>query len=82
MIRLAFGIFVIIAVGITFALAEPAPAPKTVTIVLTLEEAQQLLNAEAVLPWKDANALIQKIVAQINPQIVPPPKPEDAPETK
>ena len=56
-------------------LATPALAqqPQNVTMNVSVTEAQQVLNALAQGAWKDVNPLMQKLIAQINPQIAPPP---------
>jgi hypothetical protein len=63
--------------------AQQAAAPaKVYTFSLTVEETNQVLNVLSTLPWKDANALVTKLVNQAREQDAAPPKQDAAPPKK
>ena len=53
------------------ALAQQPPA-KTIQLEVTVPEAQTILNMVSTGAWKDTNALMQKLIGQVNVQMVPP----------
>jgi hypothetical protein len=57
-----------------------------VSLSVTVQEAQYILNSVAAQPWKDANPLMQKLIGQINEQMIPkkaePPKSKTEPPKK
>lgn len=54
------------------AFAQQPPA-KDIHLDVTVAEAQTILNFVAAGAWKDTNALMQKLIVQINTQMAPPP---------
>ena len=48
---------------------------KAITWTVTSAEAQTILNAVSALPWRDANSIMQKLIAQANAQLTPPAAP-------
>jgi hypothetical protein len=62
--------------------AAPAAPAKTYTFSLTVEETNQVLNVLSTLPWKDANALVTKLVNSAREQDAAPPKPDATPPKK
>lgn len=67
------------------AASPPALAQQQqITLSVTTQEAQYLLNALSAQPWKDVNPLMQKLVGQVNAQMMPkaalpPPHPRTEP---
>jgi hypothetical protein len=67
---------------VLFATPALAQQPQSIKLDITVAEAQKVLNALAEGPWKDVNPLMQKLIAQVNPQLAPPkpPAPPSNPE--
>jgi len=75
----------ILAVLVVLLLPSAAVAEQQVTLTMGLSEAQAALNKLAESPWKDVNPLMQKLIGQLNTQLVPKPEarpPESKTEAK
>ena len=68
---------------LAFALAVSSPAfaqqqQGVINFMVTVAEAQKIINAVGTLPWNDVNTLQQKLIGEANAQLAPP-APSSAP---
>lgn len=71
-------------VFVLFLFISPAFAQdqKSLNLSVTVPEAQALLTALSQGPWRDVNPLMQKLIVQVNSQMIPAPPSNPPAEVK